>query len=186
MTIQTPVQMDKSAFLAWAERQEGNHELVRGRIVMMTGGSRGHWQISFNLAKALDARIDRDTWAVLPEFGVDLGPATIRFPDIVVDPAGGAITDRTATAPALIVEVLSPSSERIDLGDKAAEYLGLPSLCTYLVVAQDEVKAWVWTRTAAGFPAGPAVLDDASAVVDIPALGIALPLDEIYQRVGME
>ncbi|EJW12017.1 hypothetical protein A33M_2555 [Rhodovulum sp. PH10] len=186
MTVQTPVQMDKSAFLTWAERQEENFELVRGRIVMMTGGLRGHWQIAFDLAKALDARLDPDTWAVLPEFGVDVGPSTVRFPDVVVDPADGARTDRTATAPVFIAEVLSPSSERIDLGDKAAEYLLLPSLRTYLVVAQDEPKAWVWTRTSAGFPPGPAVLDDPQAAVDIPALGIELPLSEIYRRIRFE
>ncbi|RAI39358.1 Uma2 family endonuclease [Rhodoplanes roseus] len=186
MTIRTPVQMDKSAFLAWAERQAENYELVRGRIAMMTGGPRGHWQISFNIAKSLDARIDPETWAVGQEFGVDVGPATVRFPDIVVDRAGEPVTDHTATAPVLIAEVLSPSSERIDLGDKAAEYLALPSLGTYLVVAQDEVKAWVWTRTAAGFPAGPLVVDGAAAVIDLPALGIALPLGEVYRRVRME
>ena len=55
---------------------------------MMTGGSRAHWQIAANLLKALDARLDPDRFTVLPEFGVDLGPKSIRFPDIVVDVAG--------------------------------------------------------------------------------------------------
>lgn len=186
MTVQTPVPMDKATFLGWVECQEENYELVRGRVVMMTGGPRGHSQILFNLATALDTRIDLDTWAVLPEFGVDVGPATIRFPDIVVDPAGGTMTDRIATAPVLIAEVMSPSSARIDLGDKAAEYLRLPSLGTYLVVASDEIKLWVWTRTATGFSSGPVVLGDIAASVEVPVLGIALPLAEIYARVQLD
>ncbi|MFD2180781.1 Uma2 family endonuclease [Rhodoplanes azumiensis] len=140
MTVQTPIQMDKSDFRAWAERQEENYELVRGRLVMMTGGLRGHWQIAANLFRALDSRVDHDRWAVLPEFGVDIGPSTVRFPDIVVDPADGPTTDRTAMAPVVLAEVMSPSSERVDLGDKAAEHLTLPSHGTYLVVAHDEVK----------------------------------------------
>ena len=45
----------------------------------------------------------------------------------------------------------SPSSVTHDLRDKAAEYLQLPSLSAYLVLAQDEAKAWVWAREAATF-----------------------------------
>jgi Uma2 family endonuclease len=185
MNVQLPVHMDQQAFLAWVESQEERYELDRGRAIMMTGGTRAHWQIAFNLAKALEARVDLDRFAVLPEFGVSLEGNSIRFPDVVVDLAGQSPQDQTATAPALIAEVLSPSSERIDLGDKAAEYLRLPSLCAYLVFAQDEMKAWVWTRGAGGFTPGGAVLEGAEATVRIDALGIDLPLSDIYARVRL-
>lgn len=92
MTVQTPVQMDKSAFLTWAEGQEENFELVRGHVVIMTGGVRAERQIVLNLFRVLDAWVDPETWAVLPKFGVDVGPATIRFPDIVVDVPALGIT----------------------------------------------------------------------------------------------
>ena len=92
----------------------------------------------------------------------------------------------TATAPALIAEVLSPSSERVDLGDKAAEYLRLPSLLAYLAFAQDEVKAWVWTRGPAGFPSGPEVLEGKDAVLQIGALEVELPLAEVYACVRVD
>ena len=71
----------------------------------------------------MDARLDPDKWAVLPEFSVDLEPESVRFPDVIVDIAGQTAKDLTATGPALIAEILSPASERVDLGDKAAEYL---------------------------------------------------------------
>ena len=186
MNVQLPIQMDQKAFLAWAERQEERYELDRGRVIMMTGGSRAHWQIALNLAKALDSRVDPDRYAVIPEFGIKLGSASIRFPDIVVDIAGERPGDQMATAPVLIAEVLSPSSERIDLGDKAAEYLKLPSLFAYLVFAQDEMKAWVWTRGTGGFAPGAAVLEGAEAMVHIDTLRIDLPFSEIYSRVRFE
>lgn len=122
MTVQLPIHMDQQAFLAWAERQEERYEIDRGRVIMMTGGSRAHWQITLNLAKALDARLDANRFTVLPEFGVNLGPASIRFPDVVVDLAAQPPKDQTATAPVFIAEVLSPSSERIDLGHKASTH----------------------------------------------------------------
>jgi len=165
MNVQLPLQMNKTAFLDWVQGREERYELDRGRVVMMTGGSRAHWQITANLFKALDARIDPQRWAVLPEFGIDLQSESIRYPDIIVDRAGEAPKDLTATAPVLIAEVLSPSSERVDLGDKSAEYLRLPSLAAYLVLAQDQIKAWVWTRGPAGFAPGPNVLE----ATDTPA-----------------
>jgi Uma2 family endonuclease len=185
MNVQLPIQMDRQAFLAWVQGREEHYELDRGRVIMMTGGSREHWQIAFNLAKALDAQLDTERFAVLPEFGVDLGSHTIRFPDVVVDVTVETRGDLNATAPALIAEVLSPSSERIDLGDKAAEYLKLPGLRAYLVFAQDEMKAWVWTRGAEGFAPGAIVHEGAEAIVRIDALGIELAFSDIYARVRL-
>jgi Uma2 family endonuclease len=88
----------------------------------------------------------------------------------------------TATAPALIAEVLSPSSATLDLGDKAAEYLRLVTLQAYVVLAQDEPKAWLWVHGPHGFAAGPQVMTGTEAVIRVPALGIALPLADIYGK----
>jgi Uma2 family endonuclease len=185
MNVQLPVHMEKAAFLDWVQGREERYELDRGRVVMMTGGSRAHRQITANLFKALDARINPEQWSVLPEFGIGL-EESIRFPDIVVDLAGEASKDLIATAPTLIAEVLSPSSERLDLGDKSAEYMRLPTLSVYLVFAQDEIKAWVWRRGANGLPVGPELFEGQNAVVRIETLGIELPLREVYARVRMD
>ena len=186
MNIQPPARMDQKAFLAWVQGREERYELARGRITMMTGGSRAHWQIAFNIARALAARLDPDRFTVLPEFGIDLGPMSVRFPDVVVDVSGQTPEDLKATAPVLIAEVLSPSSERVDLGDKAAEYLRLPSLVAYLVVAQDEMKAWIWTRAETDFSPGAEVLEGENAVVRLESLKIELPFAEIYDRVRLK
>ena len=185
MNIQLPLRMDKPAFLEWVQGREERFELDRGHVIMMTGGSRAHWQIISNILNCLRARLDLDRFAVLPEFGIDLGPKTIRFPDIVVDVAGETPGDLKATAPVLIVEVLSPSSERIDLGDKAAEYVRIPSLLAYLVVAQDEMKAWVWVRGSKGFGPGAHVLKGEEAAIHIEPLGTDLPFADVYDRVRL-
>jgi Uma2 family endonuclease len=183
MNVQPDLHMDKAAFLAWVEGREGRYELAGGRVLMMTGGSRAHAQITANLFRALDSRLDPDRWTILSDFGIDLGPKTLRYPDVVVDPATDAPRDLTAIAPILIAEVLSPSTERVDLGDKAAEYLRLRSLAVYLVFAQDELKAWVWLRGPDDFSPRPQVLTAPDDVVRISPLGIDLPLAEIYARV---
>ena len=143
---------------------------------MMTGGSRGHAFIVRRLAAALERRLDSTRWSVLTsDFGVELGPTTVRYPDVVVDAAGGPLKDLTATAPILVAEVLSPSSAKDDLGTKPAEYARLPSLTAYLVLSQDEPKAWIWMRDGAGFSAAPKLAAGLDAIVEITALGIDLP-----------
>jgi Uma2 family endonuclease len=181
MNVRQNLHMEKAKFLAWVRGREGRYELAGSRVVMMTGGSRGHVIIMRSLATALEKRLDSNRWTVLTsDFGVDLGPATVRYPDVVVDVAGGLLQDLTATAPILVAEVVSPSSATYDLGDKASEYLRLPGLSAYLVLAQDELKAWIWVRGAGGFSPGPNVVEGPDARIEIAALGIDVPLAEIY------
>jgi Uma2 family endonuclease len=181
MNIQPDLRMGKSEFLTWVQAREGRYELAGSRVVMMTGGSRGHAIILRQLARALEKRLDAGRWTVLTsDFGVDVGPSTVRYPDIVVDVAGGAFRDLTATAPAMVAEIISPSSEKDDLGPKADEYLGLPSLSAYLVLAQDAPKTRVWLRGPRGFSARPKVDKGLDAVIEIGPFGIVLPLEEIY------
>ncbi len=181
MNVQLDLRMEKPEFLTWVQAHEGRYELAGNRVVMMTGGSRGHAIIVRRLASALENRFDSTRWTVLTsDFGVDLGPSTVRYPDVVVDAAGGPLQDLTATAPALIAEVLSPSSAKDDLGAKAREYVRLPSLSAYLLLAQDEPKAWIWVRGTAEFSPEPHPESGLDARVRIAALGIDLPLSEIY------
>jgi Uma2 family endonuclease len=185
MNVQSDLQMDKAAFLAWVEGREGRYELAGGHVLMMTGGTRWHGLVVGNLFQLLRVRLDRKRWEVFTEFGVDVEPRTVRYPDVVVDHASANGTDLTAKAPALVAEVLSPSTATIDLGDKAGEYLRLPSLATYLVLAEDEIKAWVFVRGSNQLPA-PEVIAGADETIKIPALGIELPLADIYAGIKLD
>ncbi len=182
MNVSLPLQIDKSAFLAWAETREGRYELVAGRVVMTAGASRHHAIIVGNLYSITRAQIDSTRWTVLADFGLDGGPETLRYPDIMIDEANEANT-YSAAAPVLVAEVLSPSTAEIDLGDKAAEYLALPSLRTYLVLAQSEPKVWIWRRQDGQFPPSPRVITGLDKVIRIAELNLALPLSAIYAGV---
>jgi len=185
MNVQPRVPMDKDAFLAWAQGREGRFELVERQVVMTVGGSKTHALIASQLMRASWARIDVTKWLVLgSDLAVDVGPGSLRYPDAIVDSIGGQRA-LTASAPVLIAEVLSPSSATLDLGDKATEYLRLPSLAAYLVLSQDEVKAWVYVKGAEQRP-GPNMIAGTSATISVPALGIELPLAEIYAGIEFD
>jgi Uma2 family endonuclease len=186
MNVQLPVHMDKAAFLAWVQGLEGRYELANGRVVMMVGASRAHARIVRNLLALLQGQLDLQHWDVLADFGIDAGPETLRYPDVMVERAGGSDRDYTTTAPALVAEVLSPSTAKIDLGDKAADYLQLTSLMTYLVFEQTEHKVHIWTREADVFPPTPTVIRGRDKILRIQGLSLILPLAAVYAGVEFD
>jgi Uma2 family endonuclease len=179
MNFQPNLRMDKAAFLARMQVTGERYELAGGRVVEMPGASRAHARIVRKLIAALSIRLDPLRWEVFEEFGVDVGPDTLRYPDVVVDRAEGGNKDYTATAPVLLAEVLSPSTAEIDLGDKAAEYLRIASVLAYMVLSQDEPKAWVYLRTEQHLQA-PELVTGADAVIRVADLSLDLPMAEIY------
>ena len=183
MNVHLPVQMDKSTFLSWVQGQEGRYELADGRVVMMVGASLNHGRIVGNLYLAFRRQLNAQ-WEVIADFGLDSAPRTLRYPDILIHPSGldGALY--ATSQPVVLAEVLSPSTEALDLGDKAAEYLGMPSLQAYIVLAQNEAKAWVWQRESSEFRPGPLVIAGVEEIVRVPTLGVELPLAEIYAGVS--
>ena len=86
--------------------------------------------------------------------------------------------------PALIVEVLSDSTEAYDRGDKFAHYRTIPSLGAYLLLSQHRVSAELYLRQ----PNGDWLLstyDDMQDTVPLAALNVALPLAAIYDKVEL-
>ena len=113
---------------------------------MMTGGSRGHAILVRRLAAALESARQQPMDHPDVRFRGGCRALDRSLSRRRGDVAGGRFKDLTATAPVLIAEVISPSSAKDDLGAKAEEYLRLPSLSAYLVLAQDASTARVGAR----------------------------------------
>jgi Uma2 family endonuclease len=183
MNTHARLSMDKATFLRWAEGREGHFELKDGVVQMMVGGSRIHALIVADLMIALRARLDRKTWWVTSEgLAVEIG-GDVRYPDVLIETASGAMRDLSTSKPTLIAEVLSPSSIANDMNIKAEEYKSLPSLEAYIVTAQDEPRLWIWNRgadAARAWPKAPLEVHGLDNAVPVPALGVELPMAEIY------
>ena len=78
----------------------------------------------------------------------------------------------------MIIEVLSPSTERIDRGRKKFDYFATPSIQQYAIVEQDERLVDLYTRTDAGW-VNELISDD--GVLRLSSIGVELPLDTIYE-----
>jgi Uma2 family endonuclease len=175
------IPVDKAAFYRFiATEPEGRYEFERGRIVQqMTGGTLRHGRIAGRFLRMIEDQIAAAVWQVTVERGVDT-PVTVRYGDVVVEPANAAPTSLSTLHPALIVEVLSPSTIRMDLDVKPLEYLELPTLQAYIVASQTEPACLAWIRDQDGrFPATPREFA-AGETIAVPQLDVAIPLAGIY------
>jgi len=183
MTVHAPLSMSKEAFFAWIEQREERYEYVGGRVVMMVYVTLNHALVASNLLFVLKSRLPAEQFNVVSaDFAVNVGDS-VRFPDILVQAAQADLRALEAKAPILIVEVLSPGTLHIDFGDKRREYLGLPTLDTYLIVSPDEPRAWIWQRTDGAFPSEPEIIEGLDKQVVLPTLGARIAFAEVYRGI---
>ena len=185
MNARFDLRMTKDEFLRWAaapERRKIRCEWARGRVIQMINVTRWHSTIVINFILALGPRLDRTAWQIHGlEFGVE-DEDYLRYPDILIEPAGGPGNERRSARPAIIIEVLSASTSKTDFVDKLAEYTSIPSLEAYIIASQEEVVCWLWERGEDGtFPARPVEIGGLDQSLALRARGISLPLAELYR-----
>jgi Uma2 family endonuclease len=155
----------------------------------MAGGSLRHVIINTSLIGTLRDRLRGGPCRV---YGNDLRvriprKALYTYPDSAVV-CGEAQFENHGSAgatlinPRLIVEILSPSTELYDRGDKFALYREIPSLVEYVLVSQAHPRVETFFhREDGGWSFGPC--EGADAVARLQSVGIELPLAELYDGV---
>lgn len=170
-------------FEAWHARQPECWEFIAGATVMMAPGSLAHTAVKTNIGRYLGNKLASSACRVFVDGAQVKAPELSAIPDVVVACGHIDYGSPTIAEPAVIVEVLSPYSERDDTLRKWQGYCLIPSLQHYLVVAQDSRFVTLHTRTgAASFEER--VFQD--GVVELGSLGVSLSLDEIYEDVEFE
>lgn len=161
------------------------HEYLGGVVYAMAGGRNAHTIIATNTLVALGSRLRGQTCRAFnsdTKIRVRL-PAQVRFyyPDASVICRPNSQTDSFQDEPAVLAEVLSRRTRRIDEGEKKEAYLTIPSLGVYLLIEQDAPAVVVFRRTEHGFVRE--VYQGLDAVLPLPEIEVNLPLAEIYDAV---
>lgn len=86
--------------------------------------------------------------------------------------------------PAVCFEVLSPSTRRFDLLKKADEYRRTPTLKHFVLLEPGQAKVMLWSRDADGDWA-PQEIAGVDGMLDLPAIGVSLPMAEVYEDVEL-
>jgi Uma2 family endonuclease len=140
-------------YLAWEQTQTERHEYLGGEVFAMAGGSTAHNTLSLNTAIALRAQTRATPCRVyMADVKLRVEAANASFyPDVFVTCSAADAARSTQQQDALlIVEVLSPSTEGYDRGDKFSAYRLLPSLQAVVFVAQDKPHIEAFIRSSDG------------------------------------
>jgi Uma2 family endonuclease len=172
-----PEAMTVAEFLAHEDTSPNRYELVDGVMVAMNPPHPRHADIVENVGRALESLLVPPCRVYRAEIGVAAGDRerNWREPDVVVTcvrPEAGYVR-----SPRLVVEVLSPSTEKDDRTTKLDFYETLPTLEAVLLVWQDERRVRLRSRGEAGWVDQDVI---GSGTVPILELGVTLSLDEIY------
>ena len=132
--------MTPQEYLAWEEVQPLRYEYFNGEVVAMTGGTIPHNQIAVNLAALLKSHLRGKGCKVLTSDAKvavsESGP--FHYADVSVTCDARDRSARQAIRyPCLIAEVLSPSTEAIDRGEKFRHYRRIETLREYLLIDPD-------------------------------------------------
>ena len=159
---------------------------IKGKIIPRSSSNLAHNLITGNIAGELHTRLRGGRCIVFAnEMRVSIPTAKSYFyPDVGVvceDPRFEDDVFDILLNPIVIVEVLSPSTEAYDRGEKFVRYRQLPSLQEYVLVAQNQIRVehyrrqerqWIFTD-----------FEKHDEILPLPSIQCELPLQEIYERV---
>ena len=180
-TMHTPEE-----YIALERKATLKSEYLNGEILAMSGASLAHTLITGDIETELNIQLRNHKCKVITS---DMRVKTERtsayfYPDVVVFCGEPQFEDNvfdTLLNPILVIEVLSPSTEAYDKGEKFAHYQEITSLREYLLVSQDRLRVehhrlikTQWVQTEFHRP---------EDVLPLTSIGCELRLQDIYRRV---
>ena len=182
-TLEEYLELDRSS--------EERLEFWDGEVFCMSGGSEAHVEIESNLIAFLKPQLRaRGCRVFTAEMRIKVPSAPpYRYGDFSALCGEAQFEEISGVAtlvnPQLLVEVLSPSTEAYDRGDKFTHYKSIPTLREYLLVAQHRPHVTrlfrqddgTWIHTEA---------NELEATLTLGSLGCELPLTEIYAGVSFD
>ncbi len=171
-------------YFEWEEHQEIRHEYFDGEVYAMTGGTLNHSEIAINFGALLKAHLRGGKCRLLN------GDARVNiynsnkyvYPDLSVTCNE---RDRTNTKfvshPCLIGEVLSPSTEAYDRGDKFAMYRLSPSLQDYVLISADKVAIDIYHKDDRG--KWDILNYRSSDLVELASVDLTFSIEQIYEDI---
>lgn len=156
----------------------------------MAGGSAVHADLIRNIGFALHQRLRATPCSVkMTEMRLRVDAADAMFyPDVLVHcrPLPDPSNTTELTEARLIVEVLSPSTQRFDGGQKLAAYRKLPGLQHIVLVSSLEQAAWACHRLPADAMWSELAPWPRGTPLPLEGLGLSLPWGEVYDGVGLD
>ncbi len=173
-------------YLSSEKLSSSKHEYVEGEIFAMAGSSDNHNFIAGDIYASLLVHLrDSICQPFIGDIKIRVRQDVYYYPDVLVSCEQNPENQHFRNYPILIVEVISKSTERIDLREKVFAYQQIPSLQEYVIVDQYRMEVQVRRRQENGgwityF------FNESSDIVELTSVDLLIPLPEIYRRVTFE
>ncbi len=173
-------------YLALERMSQTRNEYHDGGIFAMSGASREQNLIAGNLFRDIGNQLeDRPCETYMNDMRVWIEATGLyTYPDVVVVCGEPRFQDRevdTLLNPTVIVEVLSPSTEAYDRGDKFRHYRRIDSLREFVLISQDRMIVERYTRQGKDWVLSD--MTDPDQVLKLESIGCQIPLDRIYAKI---
>jgi Uma2 family endonuclease len=172
-------------YFAWEEQQLERHEYMDGEVYAMSGGTIDHSDIAGNFLSLLKVHLrGRGCKTLNSDCRVSIvGSSKYVYPDISVTcDERDKTTAQYITYPCLIIEVLSPSTEAYDRGNKFKMYRHNPSLQEYVLVSTDAVEIELFRRNDGDN--WKIINYQVGDIVELKSVNLNVPIEQIYEDIS--
>jgi Uma2 family endonuclease len=161
------------------------YEYLDGELRMLAGGSPNHSIIANNIGTMLNNALSKSPCIVYnSDVRFRLSASRYVHPDVTVScDARDRISEDDIQYPLLIVEVLSPSTQAVDTGEKLDMYLEYPTLEEYILVGSQKKsvqiyhrKDDVWTRR----------IYRLGSIIRLHSIDVEIAFDDIYKKTTLD
>ncbi len=182
--------LGREEYLALERRGEGKHEYLAGQLVAMVGASFRHNLIQTRVLASLYQQLRGRPCEVTPsDLRVAIGALGVyTYPAVTVvcgEPQFEDAEQDTLLNPTLLVEILSPSTESYDRGEKFERYRLIPTFREYLLIAPDRPLVEHYLRQP-GDRWALATSGQLGDVVALDAIGCTLALADVYAGIRFD
>ena len=191
MTAEPVVNMTEQEYLAYERQAEYKSEFLNGELFAIAGASRWHNIITLNVGSELRIQLkgkgcesySSDMRVHNPDTGL------YCYPDVVVICGKPEFKDENGDIllnPTVLIEVLSPSTERYDRGAKFGHYRRLESLQEYVMITQERPFVERYMRQENSHFWTLSDVEGLETSVELSSIACTLALSEVYDKVNFE
>lgn len=179
-----------SDYIKIEEESDAKYEFHDGSIFAMAGGTINHGLIIGNAFSAVKAALksNKNCTSLTSEIKLHIEQLNkFVYPDGMVvcgDIERAKKDSNSITNPAVIIEVLSHSTESYDRGDKFYFYRQIPSLKEYILIDQYQAKIEVYNRHGDMWQIRR--LEGIDKMLEITSINIEIALEDVYEGVSFE
>jgi Uma2 family endonuclease len=177
--------MTVEEYFRFEESSPIKHEYVAGEVYAMSGATVRHNRIAGNVFVRLSLAARAGPCDVfINDMRLEVAGDRYYYPDVTIVCTPVAESDIVARNPCVVIEVTSPTTARIDRGEKLDAYRSISTLQAYLIVDHRRRRVERHWRNALGSEwQREEIVGEGQARV--PCLDVELTLDEIYERVEL-